>query len=167
MSQQLFLAIDLHDEVACRNLRMNDGCLASITASGRRLPGLPSTGWACQAVTREATKEWLLETVRAREFAGAPSRVGAIHLFESATDAALADSNWWQERQVILSAEIVFATRVGCFDIHLLDVTADRWERAARAYWAAQRSSFPQYEVLVDGVVRLLGWERYANALHH
>lgn len=163
MSQQLFLAIDIQDDVLYQNLKMNDGCLVSIAPGAATASG----SWVYRAVTREVAKEALLESIRAKEFAGAPSRVGAIHLFDSAIDAALADSNWWQERQVILHAEILFAVRVGRFDIHLLDVRADRWKTAARAYWAAQRSPFPQCEVLVDGVVRVVGWERYANVRRH
>ena len=160
MAQPLFLAIDLQDEVVCRNLHDNDGCLSSLNHGAM---ALPATSWVYRAVAREAAKEAILEAIRAEEFAGAPSRVGAIHLFESATDAALAADNWWQERRVILNVEIVFAVRVGRYDIHLLDVRADRWEEAARAYWAAQRSTFPQSEVLVDGVVRVLDWERHAR----
>jgi hypothetical protein len=161
----LLHAIDPRDGVFCHNLLVGSGRLTSASFIRSAVPEWEGLLSPYEAFTREKDKEDLFERVRAERFPGAPPRKGALFLFATREDADWANATWWQNHRVILSAQVVQASRIGAFDAKLLDAPRASWDSAAHSYWTAERTASPRVEVLVDGIVQLEGWEPCARML--
>jgi hypothetical protein len=165
VTDTLFHAIDPRDWMFCHNIKLSAGRLTAVSLVRAAVPDWGGMRSPYEAFTREAEKEDFFEAVRAGGFPAALPRKGALFLFASAEDAAAANASWWQGQRVILSAQIVQASRVGAFDARKLDASREGWEAAARSYWAGETTEQPRIEVLVDGIVQLRGWEPFAQLM--
>ncbi len=161
--QTVFHAINVNDPIVCHNLKAFKGRFPAMSALRRANPALALAMSPYEASTRERPKEECFEQVRARQFPRCPSRLGCFFLFPTRESAERCSPEWFNGARVILEAQIVSGANVGIFDARHLDAPPDRWEVAARRYWAGELTADPRPEVLVDGEVQLVGWEPHAR----
>lgn len=154
-------------QVFCHNLTLNNGSLTA--ESYRRLSssGLINHGFQTlyEMFNVEKEKEESFDSVRRQLFPHRPSRLGSIFLFEDRETAEDCNRQWWQDARTIFEAEIIEGT-FGRFDGAYLDSERQHWEAAARMYWTGSRSDSPRVEVVVQGVVQLHGYERFAAPIN-
>jgi hypothetical protein len=163
MEHTFFHAFDATNPIASNNLYIHKGKIPSISAMRQAQPELADALSPYQAFTQERLKEDVFERIRVQEFPDRPTRLGGLFLFATRESAEACNAEWWGGKRVILEARIVGASRAGIFDARQLNATQDQWEAAARRYWAREFTSDPRPEVLVDGVIELVGWEPYAR----
>jgi hypothetical protein len=139
------------------NVFLYEGLCRSISLDQAALPGIVS--WqSLKGMIDEKEKTW--ERVRLATAPDAPTRNGAIFLFD---DQALAQdrvAKWFggQDR-ILLEARIVKGSSTLRTDAHWLDADRSHWEASARSYWSGEMSATPSPEILVHGAVYFPGWK--------
>lgn len=160
---ELYHAFDPDDWLFGHNLRIGGGRIVA-NSYGRNTGTLPEGILSpYEAFMAEREKEEAFEWVRAAKFANRPPRLGSIFLFPDKHTADTANEAWWGGRRILLPARVLTARRVGVFDSRKLDAERDAWLGAARDYWGGVHTENPLLEVLLEGVIRLSGWEPYGR----
>jgi len=156
-------AADPADWLFSHNLYCGRGNLSAVSAWRQADPNLTGAMSLYEAFTRERPKEDFFEQVRAREFPEQPSRLGSIYLFTTREIADACNAEWWSGARTIHEARIVSAFSVGIFDSRQLDADPEQWEAAARRYWAGELTPNPRPEVVLNGTIHIVEWERHAR----
>ena len=107
--------------------------------------------------------EAFLEQMRTREFPAAPSRTGAIFLFDDEEIARNSAQCWLKGASFeILKVRVVQGSRIHRGSLGWLEAQPAQWVEAFRAYWRGDLSPQPpgHWEYVVDGAVYFPEWER-------
>jgi hypothetical protein len=153
---------DLFARLMMHNTRLRKGCLYTGDLLSDIHPGEIISPYT--TFTSEQRKEDAWESVRNLEFLSLPSRREALFLFENEADLQKASSKWWsgQSRRA-LRARIVRGSLAHKADSRLLDCYEGEWEENARRYWRGLQTDEPIFEIVVQGVVYLPGWESFPD----
>jgi hypothetical protein len=148
--------------MCCNNLVVSHGCLTSDSfwrwISPERSKGFKSP---YEIFTQEADKEAVWEQVRAQGHPHRPPRLGSVFLFESIETAQQYNLTWFSGRRTLLESEVLEGN-LARLDAKYLDCQREFWSYNASMYWLGMRTGEPVIEVVVQGVIRLLGYEQYA-----
>jgi len=151
--------------VFANNVLVADGHLQATSTYRRLHPANRGVVAPYEALTVHKEKEAAFERIRAEHFPRCPSRLGALFLFESHEAANAGNANFFGGQLTILEAELVNVHAIGRFDMRLLEIKEDRWDEFAHHYWSGHASTEPLWEVVLDGSIRLRGWEPYGKRL--
>jgi hypothetical protein len=114
-----------------------------------------------QILHRDKEKERIWEEIRKDHFPNAPSRMGAIFLFQSIREMERACSEWRFGNRTAFRA-IAIAERGSkklVADARWLHTTQDVWKESACRYWSGDVSEDPLREVIVHGRIFCPDWQ--------
>jgi len=146
----------------CNNIGLSNGYMTSesfIRLAGTRMRDNGSKS-PYELFGGNKQKEAVFEHVRAHDYSFRPPRLGALFLFDNRETADRCNEKWWQGKSTILEAEIVEGN-FARFDAKYLDCSRVDWMRYATLYWIGEQTKDPIIEVVVQGTIRLQGYEPY------
>lgn len=142
------------------NVALSEGICWSISAINR-MTGLINAISPYAWKVMSDRKEQVWERIRTEVNPELPSRKGAIFLFDREDLILDIMAKWFPtEMRHLLEVRVVSGGKIHRTDSKWLDCEEDRWEENAYQYWCGDIMVDPVPEVLIDGAVYFLRWQR-------